>query len=199
MTYARARNAPWRERPTDRGRDARRYRDESFSIPLAVARLFGEGALRRAGGGPHAPRAAGEAVLPLARAGRRGAGAPAASARRARARRGHRATARVPRRARARGRLDGELVLDAATGAPLRVKLSGAFSVKADPRARAALELVAQVRALGGEVPTIAAPQGALPDERKPAGVAGALDAAGLRKRDEEKPSRTEPADEADE
>jgi hypothetical protein len=198
MTYGRARSAPWRERPTDRGRDARRYRDESFSIPLAVARLFGEGL-------SVAP--AGDLTL-LGRPGKRfflslapGAAAPAPPPRPTGAPAPDEDTAR--RLAFLDGRVpaaaSGELVLDAATGAPLRVKLSGAFSVKADPRARAALELLAQVRALGGEVPTIAAPQGALPDERKPAGVAGALDAAGLRKRDEEKPSRTEPADEADE
>jgi hypothetical protein len=198
MTYGRARSAPWRERPTDRGRDARRYRDESFSIPLAVARLLGEGL-------SVAP--AGDLTL-LGRPGKRfflslapGAAAPAPPPRPPGAPAPDEDTAR--RLAFLDGRVpaaaSGELVLDAATGAPLRVKLSGAFSVKADPRARAALELVAQVRALGGEVPTIAPPQGALPDERKPAGVAGALDTAGLRKRDEEKPARTEPADEADE
>jgi hypothetical protein len=198
MTYGRARNAPWRERPTDRGRDARRYRGESFSIPLAVARLFGDAlAVAPAGDLAILGRPGKRFLLSLARD-----ASPAAPAPRP-------AGAPEPdddtrrRLAFLEGRLptsaSGELVLDAATGAPLRVRISGAFAVKAEPRARAAVELLAQVRALGGEVPTIAPPRAALPDERKPAGVAGALDAAGLRKREEEKPARAEPADEPEE
>ena len=49
MTYARAKYAPWRERPTDRGRDARLSRDESFSAPAAVLRLCGAVAATPAG------------------------------------------------------------------------------------------------------------------------------------------------------
>ena len=189
MTYGRGRNAPWRERPTDRGRDARRYRDESFSTPRSAVRLLGEAVVIEPAGD-------------LSLLGRRGkrflvslARAPAAAA----------PTPRPPgapapdedTRQRLRfldGRVPtsatGELVLDAATGAPLRVQLSAAFGVKDDPRAQASLELLAQVRVLGGEVPTVAAPTDALTDERKPAGVAGALEAAGFRKPDEDKPGR---------
>jgi hypothetical protein len=164
MTYARAKYAPWRERPTDHGRDARRFRDESLGLARAVAPP------------PPAPRPA-------------GAPEPDADTKaRLRFLEG-----RVPVAA------DGELVLDAATGAPLRVRIAGAFAVKDAPELRATVELLAQVRALGGEVQAIAVPKGALPDERKPAGVAGALDAAGLRKRGEAaKPVRAEPADESE-
>jgi hypothetical protein len=94
--------------------------------------------------------------------------------------------------------LDGELVLD-RSGAPLRVRIAAAFGVKGEPRVRATIELSAQVKALGGEVAAILPPKAPLPDARKPAGVAGALDAAGLRKRGEERPGRAEPGDEADE
>lgn len=198
MTYGRARGAPWRERPTDRGRDARRYRDESFRVPLSIVRLFGDAlAVSPAGDVTALGRPAKRFAVSLAR----GAAAPAVAPRPAGApepdadtrRRLSFLDGRVPTAA------SGELVLDAATGAPLRVKLSGAFAVKDDPRARASVELLAQVRALGGEVATVAPPPGALPDERKAAGVAGALDAAGLRKREEAKPARAEPADESDE
>ena len=41
LTYARAQFAPWRERPTDHGRDARRFRDESFTMAGDLARLYG--------------------------------------------------------------------------------------------------------------------------------------------------------------
>jgi len=198
MTYGRARGAPWRERPTDRGRDAHRYRDESFRIPLSVARLFGGAlAVAPAGDATVLGRPARRFLLSLAR----DAAAPAPAPRPAGApepdedtrRRLRFLDGRVPASA------SGELLLDAATGAPLRVKLSGAFAVKDDPRARATVELLAQVRALGGEVAAVAPPPGALPDERKAAGVAGALDAAGLRKREEAKPARGEPADEPEE
>ena len=47
--------------------------------------------------------------------------------------------------------------------------------------------MVAQLKALGGEVTAVAAPKPALPDERKASGVANALEAAGLKKRGEEK------------
>ncbi len=194
MTYARAKYAPFRERPTDRGRDARRFRDESFFVAAQLLRLYG-GAL--------AVVPAGEVTV-LGRPARRfklslakGAPPPAVTPRPAGA------PAPDPdTRQRLRfleGRLpasaDGELVLDAANGAPLRVRLAGAFTVKDEPGVRATVELLAQVRAVGGEVAAIAAPKGALPDERKPAGVAGALDAAGLRKREDGKGDRAEPAD----
>src|SRR5512144_2835724 len=41
MTYARAKYAAWRERPTDRGRDARVFRDQSFSVAADLVRLCG--------------------------------------------------------------------------------------------------------------------------------------------------------------
>lgn len=197
MTYGRARGAPWRARPTDRGRDARRYRDESFAVPLAAARLFGDGlSVAPAGDATVLGRPAKRFVLSLApdapppAAAPRPAGAPEPDED-TRRRLGF-LQGRVPTSA------TGELVLDAATGVPLRVRLSGALAARDEPRARATIELLAQMRGLGGEVPTIAAPRGALPDERKAAGVAGALDAAGLRKR-EEQPARAEPADEPEE
>jgi hypothetical protein len=96
----------------------------------------------------------------------------------------------------------GELLLDAATGAPLRVRLAATFAVEGDPSARASVELLGQVKALGGEVAAVAAPAGALPDERKAAGVAGALEAAGLKKRTEQPDDgkgRGEPAEDAGE
>jgi hypothetical protein len=196
MTYARAKHAPFRERPTDRGRDARRFRDESFGLARDLARLFGGGlAVTPAGDATVLGRPAKRFKLSLSKEPSppapprpRPAGAPQPdedTLRRLRFLEG-----RVPTSA------DGELVLDAATGAPLRARLAGAFGVKDPPGVRTSVELLAQVRALGGEVAAIAAPKGALPDERKPAGVAAALDAAGLRKRDEGKAGRAEPADE---
>jgi hypothetical protein len=193
-TYARAKHAAFRERPTDRGRDARRFRDESFFVAASVARLCGELSLTPAGEATALGRRARRYRIALAPG-----AAPAPPAAR---------PAGLPppdddtkRRARfVEGRLpaaaDGELLLDAATGAPLRMRLAAAFTVKDEPGVRATVDLLAQVRALGGEVAAIVAPK-ALPDERKPAGVAAALDAAGLRKRGEEgKAGREEPADE---
>jgi hypothetical protein len=81
---------------------------------------------------------------------------------------------------------------------PLRLRLAGAFTVKDQPGVRASFELLAQVRALGGEVAAVVAPKGALPDERKPAGVAAALDAAGLRKRGEEAKAARDEDDDAE-
>lgn len=195
MTYARARYAPYRERPTDRGRDARRFREESFLLPRAVTRLFGDAlVVSPAGDVKVLGRAAKRFQLSLAKETTTATPAPRP------------ADAPAPdddtrrRLAFLEGRTpvsaSGELVLDAATGTPLRVRLAGAFAVKGEPRVRTSLELLAQVKALGGEVAAVVAPKGALPDERKAAGVAGALDAAGLRKRGEEKPARAEPADE---
>jgi hypothetical protein len=40
------------------------------------------------------------------------------------------------------------------------------------------------VKALGGKVAPVAAPRGALPDARRPPGVAAALEAAGLKQKD---------------
>jgi len=194
-TYARAKPAPFRERPTDRGRDARRFRDESFGLAAAVARLYaGSLLVTPAGEATVLGRSAKRYRLALAK----DPVPPAPSVRPAglpppdedTRRRLRFLDGRVPASA------DGELLVDAATGAPLRVRLVGAFAVKDEPNVRATVELLAQVRALGGEVAAILPPK-ALPDERKAAGVAAALDAAGLRKRGEEdKAGAAEPADE---
>jgi len=199
MTYARARGAPFRERPTDRGRDARRFRDESFGLARDVASLLGP-ALRL--------EPAGEATVLGRRALRyraqlAGGVEPAAAPVRAfpsgkpdedTARRLAFLDGRVPRSA------EGELLLDAATGAPLRVRLAASFGVREAPAGVAAeVELLAQVKALGEKVAAVKRPEGALPDVRKPPGVAGALEAAGLRKREGEEAGRPEPAEDADE
>jgi hypothetical protein len=185
MTYARARYAPWRERPTDHGRDARRYRDDSFLAPRAVTRLVGPALeLRAAGETEVLRRSARRFALSLARG-----VAPAAAPE-------HPAEpAPDEDTKRRRAFLDGlrpqsasgELLLDATTGAPLRVKLSATFTVQGDPAARASVEVTAQVKALAGDVVAVAAPKGALPDERKATGVANALEASGLKKRGEDK------------
>lgn len=195
MTYARARYAPWRERPTDRGRDARRYRDESFLAPRAVARLVGPALeLRAAGDGEVLRRRARRLAVSLAR----GVAPTPAPARPA-------DPAPDEDTRRRRTFLDGlrpqtaagELLLDAATGAPLRLRLAATFAVEGDPAARASVEVVAQVRAIGGEVAAVAVPKGALPDERKAAGVANALEAAGLKKKGEDQ-GKAEPDDAGD-
>lgn len=193
-TYARSRFAPFRVRPTDRGRDARRYRDESFGLLADLARLYGPAlALTPAGEAQVLGRPARRFTLSLAPSptappapeGRAfGTGGPDADTRR------HLAflDGRVPVAA------AGELVLDAATGVPLRGTLRGAFSVKDDPRVRVQVEVTAEVKALGDRVASVAAPKDPLPDARKPAGVAAALEQAGLRARDK-KAEAAEPAD----
>jgi len=186
MTYARSRHAPfgaWRERPSDRGRDARRYRDESFGVAADLLSLAAPWRL--------AP--AGEATA-LRRPGRRFAlSLDAGAGREAPARPAVQPPDGGPdedtrrRLAFLEGRepvkLEGELVADAASGAPLRVNLKAAFRVKGDPEARAEVEVAAQVKALGATVAAVAPPREVLPDERKTRGVARALEAAGLRKR----------------
>lgn len=193
-TYAREKYAPWRERPTDHGRDARRFRDESFGGAGSLARLYGASlSLSPAGEATALGRAArrfkvslspGAALAPVS-----GRPADAPPPDEETKRRMQFLDRRVP------AALDGELILDAATGAPLRVRLAGAFTVQGEPGVRSTVELLAQVKALG-EV-AIAIPKNPLADERKPAGVAAALEAAGLRKRGEEgKAAPAEPADE---
>jgi hypothetical protein len=185
VTYARARFAPWRERPTDRGRDAHRFREESFLSPAAALRLLGPGLeAKPAGELSLLRRGARRFTLALAK-GAAPAPPPARPAQ----------PAPDDDTKRRRAFLDGlrpqsasgELVLDAASGAPLRLKLTAAFGVEGDPAARVSVEVVAQVKALGGEVTAVAAPRPALPDERKASGVANALEAAGLKKRGEDK------------
>jgi len=198
MTYARNRFAPFRERPTDRGRDARRYRDESFGLLAELARLYGPAlALTPTGPESFLGRSARRFMVTLGPApasppppdGRVfGQAGPDADTRR------HLAflDGRVPVAA------SGELLLDADTGVPLRATLRGAFGVKDDPRLRVQVEVTGEVRALGEKVAAVSAPKGALPDSRKPAGVAAALEAAGLKARDRKGAAAAEPADEAD-
>jgi hypothetical protein len=195
MTYARGRFARFRERPTDRGRDARRFRDESFGLVGDLARLYGA-ALRLAPAGETAhlgrparrflATLAPEPTAPAAADGRVfGNGGPDTDSRR------HLAflDGHVPLAA------DGEVLLDAETGVLLKARLAGAFGVQDDQRVRLNVQVTSEVRALGSAVAGVRAPQGALPDSRKPPGVAAALEAAGLKAK-EKKGDAAEPADE---
>lgn len=198
MTYARNKWAPWRERPTDHGRDARRFRGESFGLAADLAALFGPRlSLAPAGEGTALGRKALRYALAFA------ADLPEPPAR---------PETRVfpqggpdPDTKLRLSFLDGaqavsakgELLLDAQTGVPLRLSLDAAFGVKADPRARIQVALRAQVKALGAGVPAVAAPKDALPDERKPRGVADALERAGLKKKVEDE-KKGEPGEDAE-
>ncbi len=197
LTYAHAQYAPWRERPTDHGRDARRFRDESFTMAGDLARLFGPALLLAPAGGTELlGRTARRFTValarePLASAGpdsrRFPAGGPDEETRR------HLAflDGRVPVAA------SGELLFDAATGVLLRARISAAFSVKDDPRVRVQVEVAGEVKALGPKVAAVVAPKGALKDSRKPPGVALALERAGFKTRD--KGAAAEAAEPADE
>ncbi len=198
MTYARALPAPFRQRPTDRGRDARRYREDSFGLVRTVAALVGP-ALRLE------PAGEGEVLGRQARTYRftLGEGTPRAEAA---APAGFRAD--DPDTALRQGFLagaratkaEGELELDVATGAPLRARLTATFSAppagKAAPP-RVTVTVATKIAALGGEVKAVLPPPSALPDERKPAGPSAALEAAGLKKRGEER-LPAEPGDEGE-
>jgi hypothetical protein len=182
MTYARAKWAPFRERPGDRGEGARRYRDESFRLADDLAKLCGPAlAAEKVGEGKALGRPAIRYRLSLTGEAPDVAPAPvqlppggydADTKRRVDFLQGRAPTA-----------LDGELLLDAATGLPLSVTLRGAFSEKDDPRLRIDFDLTAQVTSLGKEVPPVAPPREVLADEGMPKGVARALEAAGLRHR----------------
>jgi hypothetical protein len=193
MTYARARYAPFRERPTDRGRDARRFRDDSFRVADALTALYGDAlAIEPAGEATVLGRTARRyrlALAPGASPGARPRVLPKGALDPDTAARFAFLDGRVPESA------DGELVLDAETGAPLKVRLAGAFTVKDAPGVRATVELLAQVTALGVKAGAIAAPSSPLPDVRKPPGVAGALEAAGLKKKVEGEAGASEPVD----
>jgi hypothetical protein len=199
MTYARASYAPWRERPTDLGRDARRFRDESFAEAADLARLYGPAlALTPAGDVQLLGRTARRFVVSLAPEapaaaarpdGRTfGAGGPDADTRR------HLAflDGRVPVAA------SGEVLLDVETGVPLRTRLSGAFALRDDPRVRVQVDLSGEVKALGGQVGAVTPPRDPLPDSRKPPGVAAALEAAGLKAKERAGDGKAEPAEEPD-
>jgi hypothetical protein len=200
LTYARGRWAPWRERPTDHGRDARRYRGESFGLVADLLSLFGPRlSIAPAGEATALGRAARRYTLSLA------AGVPEAALppeTRVFAQGGPDPDTKV-RLAFLDGAqavsVKGDVLLDAQTGVPLGLSLDAAFGVKADPRARIQVALRAQVKSLGASVPAVAAPKDALPDERKPRGIADALERAGLKKKDEgDKDKKDEPKDDAE-
>jgi hypothetical protein len=182
MTYARSRWAPFRERPTDGGRDARRHRDESFRLAADLAALYGPAlAARPSGEVTAAGRKARRYVLSLSGEAPQPAPAPPGLPQ------GGYDPDTQRRVAFLQGRvpvaLEGELLLDAATGAPLAARMAGAFSQTSDPQLRVEYQLAARVRSIGADVAAVQAPKGALADERKPTGVARALEAAGLRRR----------------
>lgn len=201
MTYARSDPAPsghWRERPTDHGRDARRYRDESFTLLGELAGLLGPGLrLAPAGDATVRDRPAKRFTLalvpeaapaPAAKDDRRfGQGGPDQDTKR----RFAFLEGRVPIAA------EGELLADAETGVPLQVHLRSTFGMRDDPRVRVQVELHSEIHAVGGAVAAIARPDDALPDERKPPGVSDALEAAGLKARGATS-GAAEPADEGE-
>ncbi len=200
MTYARSRYAAsgaWRERPTDRGRDARRFRDESFLVAADVADLLGAGLkLVPQGEGTSLGRPVRRFAFTLDRAAfapgpsRLGESPPGGAADDDTRKRLAFLDGREPIA------VEGQLTADAASGAPLEVRLRAAFRVKDDPDARIDVDLAARVTALGGAVAAVEPPAGALPDERKPKGVARALESAGLRKK--KVPAEAEPEPETD-
>ncbi len=197
MTYARALPAPFRQRPTDRGQDARRFREDSFGLVRSVAAMIGP-ALRiePEGGAVVMGRQAlryrlslGQVAPPKSEAAPAGFQAKDPDTA---ARQGFLKGA-TPRQA------QGELLVDADTGAPLQARLSASFDAPPGPAPGAQVTVVVsgQMQAFGGEVKAISAPAGALPDERKPAGPSTALEAAGLKKRGEVS-QPAEPTDEGD-
>lgn len=202
MTYARSRYAPfgaWRERPTDRGRDARRFRDESFGLLADVAALYGPAlALRPAGEATVLGRPARRFQIAFAQGAaaagpsRLGAQPPDGGPDEDTRRRLAFLDGRIPARA------EGEVLADAESGVPLRFLLKGAFTVKDDPDARVDVELSGQMKALGPAVGAVLAPKDVLRDERKPRGVARALEAAGLRKKGEAVEEPEEGSDEGE-
>ena len=196
-TWARGRYAPFRERPTDRGHDARRFRDDSFRLAGDLSALFGPAlAVEPRGDASALGRPARRFALSLAK----GAAAPAPPAQPELPAGGY--DPDTKRRVdflegRAPLALQGEMLLDAESGVPLQVRMKAAFGEKDDPRLRADVELEARITGWGSMVGPVVPPKGALPDDRKPRGVARALEQAGLRKRGEEKAE--EPPDEGPE
>lgn len=197
LTYARGRWAPWRERPTDHGRDAKRFRAESFNAAADLGALIGPKlALAPTGEEPFLGRTALRYSVALAEEVPEPAPRPETRVFPAA---GPDEDTKV-RLAFLDGAqpvsAKGEVLLDARTGVPLRVSLDAAFGVKADPRARIQVALRAQVKTLGAGVPTVSAPKSPLPDERKPRGVADALERAGLKKKAEGE--KKEPGEDAE-
>jgi hypothetical protein len=92
----------------------------------------------------------------------------------------------------------GQLLADADTGAPLAAELRAVYDVPGEQPARAEVSASFQLKAIGSAVASVRAPEGALPDVRKPKGVARALEQAGLKK-EREKKDAGEPGDDAGE
>jgi hypothetical protein len=192
ITYARAPPSPFRQRPTDRGWGARRFRDESFELAGDVAHLFGRAlVLEPAGEAAVAGRTARRYVLSLSGAELPAAaplppGLPDGAYDPDTRRHVDFLEGRVPTA------IQGEILLDAETGVPLAVAMKGTFAERSDPELHAELTLDARMTALGAGVGGVAAPAGALAGGHKPKGVASALEAAGLRPRVEEAKSPRE-------
>jgi hypothetical protein len=179
-TWARSRWTRFRERPEDLGADARRSREDGFGVAGDLLALLGPAAsFREASEASAAGRRARRFVVAFERA-ERPEPPPAPAGRsddpdtRARL---ELLEGGVP------VAVDGEALLDAATGAPLRFRLHAVLAAAADPQLRAEVELEGAVTALGAAVAKVEPPAGALPDERKPHGPASALEAAGLKER----------------
>ncbi len=187
MSYARSlypASGEWRERPTDHGRGARRFRDESFLLAGERAGLLGPALVAApAGTATVLGRPARRFSLSLDRA----RFAPGPSRLSAEPPPGGPDAATKVRLALLDGRepidASGEMLLDSATGAPLAVRISTLLGVKGDPEARVRVDVDGRVTALGGDVAPVEPPRKALPDERKPKGVARALEQTGLRKK----------------
>lgn len=199
-TYAKGRWAPFRERPTDRGHDAQRFRDESFRLAGDVAALCGPGlTLVERGTVTLVGRPARRYAFTLDRSASEDTTRPTTPTGRSTDRdtslRLEILEGAVPRS------VEGELVADSATGVPLRVQLHAILGVPTDSALRADVTVDARVTALAASVAAVRAPEGALPDERKPRGVAQALEAAGLKQAPTTEPpgtgERGEPVEEA--
>lgn len=193
-TYARNRYAPsggWRERPSDHGRDARRFRDQAFGGAAEIAALLGP-ALQVVPQGETTAlgRPARRYALRLER--ERFAPGPSRLGPSPARLEGPLGEDTALRMAFLDGRVPldatGELVADASTGVPLELRLRALFGVKGDPDARVVVQLEGKMTALGGSVAAVAPPDRALPDERKPRGVARALEQAGFGRKKAEAP-----------
>ncbi|HTP24592.1 MAG TPA: hypothetical protein VMK12_02885 [Anaeromyxobacteraceae bacterium] len=181
ITYAGGLWAPMRKRTADRGHGARRFRDDSFQAAADLVDLYGPAlAIEDAGETVFLARPARRFVISLSderpTPAKPPTGLPARGYDPDTRRRVDFLQGRIPTS------LQGELVLDAVTALPLFVAMKGAFSEKADPQLHAEVALTAEVKSLGSGVPPVLPPADALPDNRKPNGVADALEAAGLRK-----------------
>ncbi len=192
-TFAGGRWGPMRARESDRGEEARRQRDQSFRMASDLLALF-QPALRldEGGSGEALGRSARRYRLSLGElaAGSASAALPAGPS--AEVRPGPATAPDAAPDAATQRRLDflakrtptaltGELLLDPATGLPLSVTLRGAFTSGADPLLRLEVALSARATAVGRGIASVQPPRDALADERRPRGVARALEAAGLR------------------